>query len=222
MKKYLLIFVVVILIGGGIYWLVGVKLTSNPVSTSNQSPTSTSSPISLLSSDSSFLSTLPLQLAYPISQFKDRITKKPFAIYITPQNSPIQPERFAGYHTGVDVEYDDIDEDVVVYAISNGQVTAAQWVAGYGGVVIIKVQIDGQEHSVLYGHLRQSSLAKVGESVTRGQPIGLLGTGYSTETDKERRHLHFAILSNNRIDYKGYVPKQNDLSNWLDPLTVFK
>jgi len=32
-------------------------------------------------------------------------------IYITPQTSPVQPERFTGYHTGVDVEYNDIKSE---------------------------------------------------------------------------------------------------------------
>lgn len=48
------------------------------------------------------------KIVLPIAEFEKRITKKPFGIYITPQNSPVQPERFTGYHTGVDVEYEDI------------------------------------------------------------------------------------------------------------------
>ena len=42
-----------------------------------------------------------------------RITKKPFGIFITTQNSPVQPERFSGYHTGVDVEYKDAEGRIV-------------------------------------------------------------------------------------------------------------
>lgn len=59
---------------------------------------------------------------YPINDFFQRITKKPFGIFITPKNSPVQPEKFMGYHTGVDIEYGDITGDVPVYAIANGQV----------------------------------------------------------------------------------------------------
>jgi hypothetical protein len=36
---------------------------------------------------------------------KAGLQKKPFGIYITPENSPVQPENFTGYHTGIDVEY---------------------------------------------------------------------------------------------------------------------
>src|SRR3989344_6907506 len=47
-------------------------------------------------------------LVWPVDEFEERITKKPFGIFITPQNSPIKPERFSGYHTGVDVENGDV------------------------------------------------------------------------------------------------------------------
>ena len=36
----------------------------------------------------------------PISNPLERIIKKPFGIKINPANSPVQPERFSGYHTG--------------------------------------------------------------------------------------------------------------------------
>jgi hypothetical protein len=55
----------------------------------------------------------------------------------------------------------------------------------------------------------------------KGDPLALLGTGYSSETDGERRHLHFAVLSNDRVDIKGYVQSESDLSGWIDPLTLF-
>lgn len=162
--------------------------------------------------------------ADPIADFNSRITKKPFGIYITPQNSPVQPERFTGYHTGTDIEYQDIASemfDVPVYAIANGVVVVAQSVSGYGGAEIIKINIDGQDRNVLYGHLRLSSLPKVGTQVKKGEQIGLLGTGYSSETDGERKHLHFAILSNDRIDLKGYVQNKSELSSWIDPVSLY-
>lgn len=63
-----------------------------------------------------------LKVAFPIADFEGRITKKPFGIYITPQNSPVQPERFSGYHTGDDAEYGDVAADVPVYAVYDGQI----------------------------------------------------------------------------------------------------
>src|SRR5579871_4518385 len=51
----------------------------------------------------------------PAKDFLQRVTKKPFGIYVTPTDSPVQPERFTGYHTGADGEYGDITADVPVY-----------------------------------------------------------------------------------------------------------
>jgi len=48
-------------------------------------------------------------LVLPVNQFFARITKKPFGVYITPETSPVQPEKFTGYHTGVDVEFVDLE-----------------------------------------------------------------------------------------------------------------
>ncbi|NTU99252.1 hypothetical protein HGA64_04600 [Candidatus Falkowbacteria bacterium] len=40
----------------------------------------------------------------PISDALSRVTKKPFGIKVSPKNSSVSPERFTGYHTGVDFE----------------------------------------------------------------------------------------------------------------------
>src|ERR1035437_4133992 len=86
-----------------------------------------------------FITPTPVSLyVFPIDNFVQRITKKPFGIYITPQNSPIQPEKFTGYHTGADVEYGDIAGEVKVYAIANGKVIYSGWVSGYGGFLAIQ------------------------------------------------------------------------------------
>lgn len=158
----------------------------------------------------------------PIQNFKSRITKKPFGIYITPQSSPVQPERFTGYHTAVDVEYQDQSGDIPVYAIEDGTITYSNWVSGYGGVLIMKSQIENKSSSILYGHLKQSSLPTVGTEFKKGDQMAILGEGYSNDTDNERKHLHFGILSDDRIDLKGYVQNKSQLSGWVDPLSLFK
>lgn len=156
----------------------------------------------------------------PVANFRDRITKKFFGTYITPKSSPIQPERFTGYHTGVDVEYTDVSADVPVLAIADGTVVTSQIASGYGGVLVIRHQIDNRTLFAVYGHLRPSSLTPVDISITAGQQIGVLGTGYNRETDGERRHLHFAIARKNTIT--GYVSSQAILnSTWLDPLSLY-
>lgn len=160
-------------------------------------------------------------LVIPVADFHNRITKKLFGTYITPSNSPVQPERFTGYHAGVDVEYDDVTSDVAVHAIANGRVVYAGWVSGYGGVTLLQHTIEGIPHLVVYGHLRPSSLLAVNTEVTQDQQIGLLGTAYSQETDGERRHLHFAVLRGIVVDLRGYSSTQAGLGNWIDPLSLY-
>lgn len=160
-------------------------------------------------------------LAAPTMEFKQRVTKKPFGIYITKQNSPVQPERFTGYHTGADAEYEDVSADVPVFAAADGTVVLSKTASGYGGVLMIEIDLNDAKRTILYGHIRPSSLPKVGQKVSRGMQIGLLGTGYSSETDGERRHLHFAVLSDNRLDIKGYVQAKSELSGWIDPLSLY-
>jgi len=159
----------------------------------------------------------PSPYAFPIAEFKQRITKKFFGTYVTPENSPVQPERFTGYHTGVDVEYGDVTADVPVYTIADGTVEVSEWASGYGGVMVIK----NAKFYSLYGHLRQSSMLAVGTRVTKGQQIAVLGTAYSHETDGERRNLHFGIIVSSTITIKGYVATKAELSSWIDPLSLY-
>lgn len=163
------------------------------------------------------------ELVEPVAGFATRISKKPFGIYINPENSPVQPEKFTGYHTGVDVEYGDLAEDKVsVLAIADGEVLRSAWVSGYGGMLAIRHQIEGKSYIVIYGHLSPSTLVKLGQKVSAGDIIGNLGQAYSQETAGERKHLHLAIYTGSDINVKGYVARQSDLSLWLDPVEFFK
>ena len=44
------------------------------------------------------------EFPFPLDRGVQRITKKPFGIFVSPSHSPIQPEKFMGYHTGTDFE----------------------------------------------------------------------------------------------------------------------
>lgn len=156
----------------------------------------------------------------PTSEFEARITKKKFGSYITPATSPVQPERFSGYHTGVDVEFTDTTKDVPVRAITNGIVTFSGFIGGYGGVILVTHKIENVSRTALYGHLDPASLKSAGEKVKKGQTIGNLGDGQTQEADGERKHLHFAILTNTRQDFRGYVQTKSELASWLDPLSL--
>ena len=136
------------------------------------------------------------QLVAPIADANGRITKKPFGIYITPQTSPVQPERFTGYHTGVDFETLPSEQniDVPIYAVCAGKLLAKEWASGYGGLAVQACQLAGQNVTIIYGHLQLASItATVGQQLAAGQQLGILGKGYSTETDGERKHLHLGI-----------------------------
>lgn len=161
-------------------------------------------------------------LIEPIGEFASRITKKPFGILITPETSPVQPERFSGYHTGVDVEYTDKpDVDIPVQAIAAGTVVHSGRAAGYGGVLVISHRVGSARTLALYGHLDPSSLPKVGAEVSAGQTIGILGEGGTSETDGERKHLHFAVIKGQSVTLKGYVKTKAELGGWEDPLALF-
>jgi murein DD-endopeptidase MepM/ murein hydrolase activator NlpD len=157
------------------------------------------------------------KLSEPIFEFKQRVTKKFFGIYITPQNSPIKSEKFTGFHTAVDVEYEDTTDDIPVYSINNGQIIYSGKVNGYGGFIAIQYS----EYIGIYGHLRPNSLLPNNSIVKKGDTIGVLGTGYTSETDDERKHLHFAILKGSKLDFRGYVESKSELSLWLNPLDLF-
>jgi len=223
MKKYLIWAALIIVVVGGIYFVVRNRNSSKQNNSQTASPSVTSTPTSTTTTTPTSVATTTNtnSLADPIADFKSRVTKKPFGIYITPQTSPIQPERFTGYHTGADVEYQDVTADVPVYAVSDGKVVLSETASGYGGVFMIEIQLNGAKHTVLYGHIRPSSLPKVGTQVTKSQQLAVLGTGYSTDTDGERRHLHFAVLADNSLNIKGYVSTKSQLSSWIDPLTLY-
>jgi len=199
MKRILLILTVVLLLFG-LWWLLSRK----PVLTqTTQSPTTTP---------------VVKQVVTPISEASTRVTKKPFGIFITPKTSPVQPERFSGYHSGTDFETtpDEQNSEVPFFAICTGKVLAKRTATGYGGVFVQSCTINNQAVTVIYGHVSLKSISKnIGDSLAQGEQIGNLGHS-PDETDGERKHLHLGIHLGTAINILGYVQKQSDLSAWLD------
>ncbi len=94
-------------------------------------------------------------------------------------------ENSTRYHPGIDIA---ADKDTPVVAAADGVVDAAGWDETYGWMVRID---HGYGIHTLYGH-NARNLVKVGDRVTRGQTIALLGsTGKSTAP-----HLHFEVRRN--------------------------
>jgi murein DD-endopeptidase MepM/ murein hydrolase activator NlpD len=77
-----------------------------------------------------------------------------------------------------------------VQSIADGVVVTSEFSGALGAHVIVEHVVDGVSIRTVYGHMQGSSLAvAVGDTVSRGQQLGLVGsTGASTGP-----HLHFAI-----------------------------
>lgn len=159
------------------------------------------------------------EFLWPIDRAQNRITKKRYGTFVTPEDSPVSPEVFTGYHTGTDFEIfsDEVDAGVVITAICDGKIISQRSVRGYGGVVIQSCTLENNPITVLYGHLALSSFAKKsGDAIKAGDVIGTLGKGYSSETSGERKHLHLGIHQGTEIELRGYVPDKNQLDMWID------
>lgn len=159
-------------------------------------------------------------LKLPIKDASKRVTKKPFGIFVAPNNSPVKNERFKGYHTGVDFEVFDneYDKETSVKAICSGELIQKNYVSGYGGLAVQLCEIKSQKVTVVYGHLDLKSInLELGKNLQAGEKIGVLGDDKSRETDGERKHLHLGIHKGQDINVRGYVDSENKLSEWLDP-----
>jgi len=161
----------------------------------------------------------------PIDDAIARATKKPFGVKISPDNSPVSPEKFSGYHTGVDFETfpNEAELDINIYAICAGPIILKRYVSGYGGVIVQQCALDNDNVTVVYGHLRLSSISsELNQILKQGQQIGMLGQGFSAETDGEKKHLHLGIHKGQTINLLGYVETSNLLDEWIDPITLIK
>lgn len=161
------------------------------------------------------------QLVAPLDRAKERVSKKPFGIYISPKTSPVQPEKFSGYHTGVDFETfpEEQNTDVPIKAICAGKLLVKRTATGYGGVAVQSCQLNGGAVTIIYGHMRLSSIShNVGDVIAAGEQLGLLGTGFSAETSGERKHLHLGVHKGAGVNIAGYVQNQAALSGWLNVL----
>lgn len=166
----------------------------------------------------------PASYHYPLENSMDRISKKPFGINISPQDSPVQPEKFSGFHTGTDYEIteSELDQNVPVHAICGGTIGVKRSASGYGGVLVQNCVLENQPVTVIYGHLNLQSISKeAGEYLVPGEQFAMLGAHESSETDGERKHLHLSIHKGAGTDIRGYVQNESELSNWIDPQSVY-
>jgi len=109
------------------------------------------------------------------------------------RNHPTRRRR--EFHTGIDIG---ARSGANILAAEDGTVILSGWHGGYGNTVIID---HGGGLHTLYGH-NSRNLVSVGDRVTRGQVIALIGsTGVSTGP-----HLHFEVrLNGNAVDPMPYL-----------------
>jgi len=131
-------------------------------------------------------------------------------------------------HLGVDFW---LPEHTPVHALFDGKVVTAVNDIGdkeYGGLVILKHQVDGFEFYTLYGHNTPESALQhqVGDHIKKGEKISELAN--YPENGNWAPHLHFQIMLS-ILDYKNDFPGvayPNQYAVWkslcLDPNLLFK
>lgn len=155
----------------------------------------------------------------PVDSATERITKKPFGILINPATSPVQPEKFSGYHTGTDFEMlndQEYGRDIPVFAVCGGRMLRDQTAGGYGGYAVQECTNGGDVFTVVYGHL-DAARTTTATYVAPGEQLGYLGDHESSETDGERKHLHLGFHKGSTVNIRGYVSSESALSEWMNP-----
>lgn len=235
MKKSLVIIIAILLLGAGGFALFGKKQSEQVSCTMEAKICPDGSAVGRSGPKCEFApcpdvaqnkppKTSTSEFVLPLGGTEQRVTKKPFGIFIDPATSPVQPEKFRGYHTGTDFETfpEETTGDVSVHAICSGMLTVKRSASGYGGVVVEKCLFEGKPITVVYGHMRLTGIqATVGDNVAVGDVLGVLGMGQSKETDGERKHLHLGIHKGNTVNIRGYVASKSELNEWLDPCQLF-
>jgi hypothetical protein len=216
------IIIIVAIIFGAIYYFQKPDAQTPDQLANNTTETSSTeqSPTAVTPKETTKLETP--ELFAPIDNASNRITKKPFGIKIDPKTSPVQPERFSGYHTGTDFEAtpEEATSDVKVYALCSGKLLQKRTASGYGGFAVQECTINNQVVTVIYGHINISSVTtKTGELISTGQQFAILAN-QGTGTDGERKHLHLGIHKGSTVNIKGYVQTESELNGWMDYETL--
>ncbi len=93
---------------------------------------------------------------------------------------------YGGYHDGLDIAN---DWGTPIYAAADGTVVEAGW-GGLGWYVVID---HGNGFSTEYGHMGDRPFVSAGDTVARGQQIGLMGRTYGRGGYATGVHLHFGV-----------------------------
>jgi murein DD-endopeptidase MepM/ murein hydrolase activator NlpD len=130
---------------------------------------------------------------------------------------------FGAYHTGVDLNWRSMNQDLgkPVYSPASGTVIYQANIRPWGNLTVIRhdplYTPTGPTYYSRYGHM-QNVTVKVGDRVERGQQIGEVGTGGGRFV----AHLHYDIAQTSVLETKpNDWPGKNLTSlerNYVDPL----
>jgi murein DD-endopeptidase MepM/ murein hydrolase activator NlpD len=115
----------------------------------------------------------------------------------------LDAHEFSGVHPGIDLK---LAEGTPVGTVAGGRVHAIRNESGLGLHVIIEHRTnDGEAFYSVYGHLSQTSVT-VGEDVSAGQMIGIVGM--SGETTAPHLHLQIDRGEPNETSHQVYWPSR--------------
>lgn len=101
------------------------------------------------------------------------------------------------FHNGIDIP---LVEGTPLYALSDGVVSSACFISGYGHSVIITYN---NGYKSLYGHCSPKYIVSVGQSVKAKQKVAYVGPKYLPSGKLNGfttgQHLHFTLYYNNKL-----------------------
>ena len=107
-----------------------------------------------------------------------------------------------GFHTGVDLMC--AGGTPIIYPGGRGVVMAeGAAITGYGNAVFIQ---DEEGYQFLFAHLQPGAHVGLGQTISRGQVVGQVGTTGASTGD----HLHFGVINDG-------VPTVQNVNIWIDP-----
>lgn len=165
---------------------------------------------------------------YPLENFSARSSDKGFGQYFDKKwyvgKTDRFPIQFTGYHAAADLEIfpNEKNQSVPVYSITDGQIIYAGSISGYGGIIL--ENLSNTSLTAIYGHVKISSFTvKVGDTISAGTKLGVLGDAFSNETGGERKHLHFGIYKGQDSYFRGYEDSLVSLNKrWENPIDFLR
>jgi murein DD-endopeptidase MepM/ murein hydrolase activator NlpD len=116
--------------------------------------------------------------------------------------------KMAQYHSGIDLT---AQPGTKIYCTGNGTVETADWMGGYGKVVIVD---HGFGFKTVYAHC-QDIMVHEGQKIPRGQVIATVGsTGFSTGP-----HLHYEVRRKMLIDGRYVYEPVDPIHYFFNDLT---